>query len=347
MTTPHTHVTRTDLARTDVSSTHVAERSFRAMGTDCHVLVYGIDGSVEALADLACRRVALLESLWSRFRDDSELSRLNHRAGRGFVEVSAETEALVRAMRLAWESTAAAFDPSVLTAITAVGYDRDFAQIIADDSFQAVAEPAPGMDGVEIADRMVAVPAGVGLDPGAIGKGLAADIVVDEMMHAGAMGVLVDLGGDIALAGFPGADGTWSIAIRDERHRLEQTSTQHDRAIVIPAGVAHAGIATSTSLTRRWAQARHHVIDPSTGASTDEALVQVTVTGSRAWECEVWATAALVRPTLVDSLDESFSCLALSQTRTLRDDFFVPIGGMVDQQIRNEIEMTTDQAEVA
>ena len=332
---------------THPASTHVSKRTFRAMGTECHVLVYGFDERVEAFADLACRRVVLLESLWSRFRDDSELSRLNEHAGRGLVEVSAETEALVRAMRVAWEATAGAFDPSVLTAITAAGYDRDFAEVIARESVHAVSAPAPGMGGVEIADRMVALPAGVGLDPGAIGKGLAADIVVDEMMQAGATGVLVDLGGDIALAGSPGTDDAWRIAIRDERHRLEQTSTQYQRMIVIPAGVVHAGVATSTSLTRRWAQARHHVIEPSTGASTDEALVQVTVTGSRAWECEVWATAALVRPVVVDSLDQAFSCLALSPTSTLRDDFPVLIDGMRDHQIRNELKTTTDQDEVA
>ena len=339
--------TGTHPASTHPAIAHVSKRTFRAMGTECRVLVYGIDERVEALADLACCRIALLESLWSRFRDDSELSRLNERAGRGFVEVSAETEALVRAMRVAWEVSAGAFDPTVLAAITAAGYDRDFAEVIACDSVQAVSEPAPGMGGVEIANRMVALPAGVGLDPGAIGKGLAADIVVDEMMQAGAAGVLVDLGGDIALAGSPGTDDAWRISIRDERHRLDETSTQHARTIVIPAGVEHAGIATSTSLTRRWAQARHHVIDPSTGASTEEALVQATVTGSHAWECEVWATAVLVRPTLVDSLDESFSCLALSRTSTQRDDFLVLIDAKFDQQIRNQPKTITGQEEVA
>lgn len=323
-------------------SVHVSSRALRAMGTDCHVLVYGTDERVEALADLACRRVELLESLWSRFRGDSELSRLNERAGRGPVEVSAETEALVRAMKAAWEFTAGAFDPSVLTAITAAGYDRDFAEVIATESLHTAVGPAPGLGGVEVGDRRVWLPEGVGLDPGAIGKGFAADMVVDEMMHAGAVGVLVDLGGDIAFAGSPGADGAWRIAIRDERHRIGQPSPQHDRSIVMPAGVLHAGIATSTSLTRRWAQARHHVIDPSTGASTDETLVQVTVSGSRAWECEVWATAALVRPTVIGSFDVGFSCLALSRNHTVRDDFPDRSDDVLDED-----ETSTQEQEVA
>ena len=302
--------------------THLARRDFRAMGTECSVLVYGDDSRVESLADLARRRVDLLESLWSRFQNDSELSRLNARSGQGAIAVSAETEALVRAMRSGWERTAGAFDPSVLAAITAAGYDRDFSQVVARDYIAGVAAHAPGMAEVRVEDRRVCLPQGVGVDPGAIGKGLAADIVVDEMMEAGAMGVLVDLGGDIAFAGCPGRESHWRIALHDERQGRPDVGVPSDRHYLVPAGIDHAGIATSTTLTRRWAQGRHHVIDPASARSTDETLVQVTVAGTRAWECEVWATAVLVRPTLaVQGLPEDLRCLALDATSVVRDDF--------------------------
>ena len=325
-----------------MSSTYVARREFRAMGTDCSILIYGSDPRVESLADLAKHRVDLLESLWSRFRPESELSRVNERAGSGEVSISAETEALIRAMRSGWEMTRGAFDPTVLTAVRANGYDRTFTDIVETDNLQtesfraddcraddfatgmvardfvsAVSEPAPGMADVTIGERVVALPGGVGLDPGAIGKGLAADIVVDEMIEAGARGVLVDLGGDIAFAGSPGEDPQWRIAIFDEGSREDGTNRLH----VVPAKVAHAGIATSTSLTRRWARGRHHVIDPGTGLSTDEALVQATAAGDRAWECEVWATAMLVRPQMLAELPEQMSCTAFSTSGVHRDDF--------------------------
>lgn len=304
-----------------MAGTYVAHREFRAMGTECSILVYGEDRRMEQLADLAHRRVDLLESLWSRFRADSELTRLNQQSGSGGVVVSAETEGLVRAMQRGWEWTGGAFDPTVLSAVKSNGYDRDFAELIAHDFVDAVAAPAPGMADVVVGDRMVVLPRGVGVDPGAIGKGLAADMIVDEMMEAGAQGVLVDLGGDIAFAGNPGTEAHWRISISDERAKAADDQVEHDRRCVVPAGVEHAGIATSTSLTRRWAQGRHHVIDPATGESTGEALVQVTVAGSRAWECEVWATAILVRPEMLSNLPDHMQCAAFSAREVLRDDF--------------------------
>ena len=298
-----------------------ARRNFRAMGTDCSVLVYGRDASAAALADLARTRVEILESLWSRFRPESELSRLNIRSGLGPVPVSAETEGLLRAMHAGWEWTHGAFDPSVLAAVGANGYDRDFSEVLASDFVAGVGAQAPGLAEVMIGDRTVSLPRGVGVDPGAIGKGLAADMVVDEISEAGAMGILVDLGGDIAFAGTAGHDSMWHIAIRDERIRASHDREPDGRHHLVPSGVEHAGIATSTSLTRRWAHGRHHVIDPSTGTSTDETFVQVTLAGDRAWECEVLATAVLVRPDLLDRLPAGMSCVAFTSDGTPRDDF--------------------------
>lgn len=302
--------------------TYVASREFRAMGTKCSILVYGEDQQMEVLADLAQARVDILEGLWSRFRADSELSRLNEQSGSGGVVISAETEGLLRAMRHGWEWTGGAFDPTVLSAVRSNGYDRDFASLIARDFVDAVGAPAPGMADVVVGDRVVTLPRGVGVDPGAIGKGLAADMIVDEMMEVGAGGVLVDLGGDIAFAGSPG-EQEWRIAIRDERLGDTEEPSSIDRLHTVSSGALHAGIATSTSLTRRWAQGRHHVIDPATGECTEEALVQVTVAGSRAWECEVWATAILVRPDMITSLPDHMICTALTAREALRDDFVV------------------------
>lgn len=295
-----------------------ARREFRAMGTDCVVVVYGAREYTDVLADLAQRRVALLEDLWSRFRDDSELSRLNTRAGQGPIAVSRETELLVRRMRQAWEATAGAYDPTVLAAVRANGYDRDLTDVRAlETPLFLSAQPAVGMTGVEVDRGTITLPAGIGLDPGAIGKGLAADIVVDEIMAAGANGVLVDLGGDIALAGHPGSESEWCIDVRDERTRCSSGQT-----VRFPAGIDHAGVATSTTKTRRFADARHHVINPATGASTNEAVVQVTVAGSPAWWCEVWATAALVDPVILqDRLPAELSAFAVSADRTIMNDF--------------------------
>ncbi|MFM8516075.1 MAG: FAD:protein FMN transferase [Actinomycetota bacterium] len=263
-----------------------ARIDFRAMGTDCAISVWS-STHAEDLARLARTRVEILEECWSRFRATSELSLLNARAGQGPIEVSEDLHALVAAMTRAWEMTGGAFDPTVGTAMRAWGYDVTFADVITRNHDAAVAlHPAPGMAGVAIDGCTVTLPSGVELDPGAIGKGLAADIIAREIHAAGATGVLVDLGGDIVVRGRPGAD-TWRIAVTDERspelviHTFEITDE-------------HAGIATSSVLRRRWAGTRHHVIDPMTGAIADTSAVQVTVLAPSGADAEVIATAAIL-----------------------------------------------------
>jgi FAD:protein FMN transferase len=274
------------------------ERRFRAMGTDCHVLVYAPESAAEELADLALVRVELLEQSWSRFRPASELNRLNASAGHGPQPVSADLLRLGLSMQAAWLGTGGLFDPTVLASLRALGYDADFATVAArpagalDDVLLAA---APGMSGVTIdeSSSTISLPPGVGLDPGAIGKGLAADIVAEELISAGAHGVLVNLGGDVSLAGEPDTDEPWAIGIEDERrgtddpHRLMRTLT-------LVGG--RAGVATSTTLKRRWAQGRrHHVLDPRTGSMSASDLVQVTVVAPDACTAEWSATAALLQ----------------------------------------------------
>ena len=274
------------------------ERRFRAMGTDCHVLVYASQSVAEELADLALVRVELLEQSWSRFRPASELNRLNASAGHGPQPVSADLLRLGLSMRAAWLGTGGLFDPTVLASMRALGYDADFATVAArpagalDDVLLAA---APGMSGVTIdeSSSTISLPSGVGLDPGAIGKGLAADIVAEELISAGAHGVLVNLGGDVSLAGEPDSDEPWAIGIEDERRGADDPQRLM-RTLTLAGG--RAGVATSTTLKRRWAQGRrHHVLDPRTGSMSASDLVQVTVVAPDACTAEWSATAALLQ----------------------------------------------------
>jgi thiamine biosynthesis lipoprotein len=272
---------------------------FRAMGTDCEVHVTAVGDAGRDLSGLAIERIELLEQSWSRFRPTSELNRLNERAGAGPVPVSEDLLHLVQRMHGAWHDTDGLFDPTVLASMTALGYDTDFAAVASRPATHwqdVVTAPAPGMSAVVIdrADSTVALPLGIGLDPGAIGKGLAADIVAEELLSAGAHRVLVNLGGDIAVAG-PVDDGTpWHIGVEDERARRD--SDERLERVLEVAG-PRAGIATSTTMKRRWAQGRrHHVIDPRTGNVSTGDLAQVTVVADSASEAEVLATAALLLP---------------------------------------------------
>ena len=285
---------------------------FRAMGTDCSIQVWG--DNAQAIAALGQVRVDILEARWSRFRPSSELSVLNARAGQGPIGVSEDTELLIRAMRDGWQATDGAFDPTIGLSLIAHGYDADFPMLSTRKAWEWVApQPAHGMGDVAIGNGSVNLPIGIALDPGAIGKGLAADLVVDELMGAGVDGVLVDLGGDIAHAGV-NSDEVWVLAIRDERN---STSTTESHSI----STEHRGLATSTTLKRRWAGTRHHVLDPRTGTMVDEHLVQVSVCAARASIAEIWATALLVRPELLSSAPPNMQVLALSSQDVIRNDF--------------------------
>src|SRR5262249_49153875 len=147
------------------------------------------------------------------------------------------------------------FDPTVLPAVRAAGYDRDFAQVRM-HAHARPTEPAPGCAGIECADwlRAITIPPGVALDPGGIGKGLAADVVSEEMIDAGAAGALVNVGGDARMRGEPPNGASWDIAIADPAHDDEE---------ILRFGLHEGAVATSSRVQRRWTTAAgemHHLI---------------------------------------------------------------------------------------
>src|SRR5580704_7395165 len=145
------------------------------MGTTCEVTIVG--GS-EALVGVARSRVEQLERRWSRFPADSEITRLNARPGQP-TALSADSYLLVERAVAGWRWTAGLYDPTVLRAIEDAGYDRSFEQI-GDSTADRQASAAPGCSQVVLDPhlRTVTLPPDAGFDPGGIGKGLAADVVV-------------------------------------------------------------------------------------------------------------------------------------------------------------------------
>jgi thiamine biosynthesis lipoprotein len=271
------------------------------MGTDCHVYIVADEVSGADLLQLAQDRAELLEDCWSRFRPASELNRLNAFAGQGPMVVSGDLYLLADRMRQAWSMSGGLFDPTVLSSMMALGYDADFSLVSArsaEDLGDIITSTAPGMSGVRLdeAAMTISLPAGVGIDPGAIGKGLAADIIAAELFETGADGVLINLGGDLAFVGNTEDGTSWSIGVEDERLPVDDAARVL-RVFEFPEGPTTAGIATSTTLKRRWAQGRrHHVIDPRTGGMSVSDLVQVTVVADEAWQAEITATTALLMP---------------------------------------------------
>ncbi|MFI6770717.1 FAD:protein FMN transferase [Streptomyces sp. NPDC050355] len=261
----------------------VVEARCLVMGSAGHLLVAG---GPELLAQ-AHSRLEELESLWSRFRPDSDLCRLNASPAQ-WVRLSPPTIAIVRQAVRAWELTGGLFDPTVLPALESAGYTRSF-EALPQELLPATApEPAPGCADVGIRADQVRLPPGIRLDLGGIGKGYAADLVAQELLASGAGGACVNLGGDVRVAGSPPAASSWVVAVENE------TAPGTD---LVWLALAEGAVATSTRLRRRWqrqGREHHHLIDPGSGAPTASDVVSVTVVAGETHWAEVLAKAALI-----------------------------------------------------
>ena len=259
------------------------------MGSDVHVVVVG--GSVDTL-DRAVERIEQLESRWSRFRADSEVTMLNNNAGRA-VAVSSDTRLLVDRSIEAWRLTGGSFDPTLLDDLRRAGYDRSFESLGAESNRPAVSPrdrsiDAPGCTDIRVDAATVTIPIGIGFDAGGIGKGLAADLVATELIAEGVGGVCINIGGDLRVIGESPSGEGWTLAIE---HPLST-------APIALVGLAEGAIATSSVLRRTWkldGKTRHHLIDPATGEPSESDLALASVIAGEGWKAEVLAKAALLR----------------------------------------------------
>jgi thiamine biosynthesis lipoprotein ApbE len=264
-----------------------------ALGTSMHVVV-----TDPAHLDAATASVAwVVESIdraCSRFRDDSELSRLLATPGpRETVVSPLLAEALATAIRAA-ELTDGAVDPTVGEAVRSAGYSVDFDSVERDgEAIPMTVRPVPGWRRIRLysATRRVEIPEGVEIDLGATAKALAADMGAAAARDAiDGRGVLVSLGGDVAVAGMPPDEG-WHVQIAED-----------SRASVTPDGetiaIRSGGIATSSTTVRRWRRGGvelHHIIDPATGLPAAGPWRTVSVVAGSCVDANIAATAAIVR----------------------------------------------------
>jgi FAD:protein FMN transferase len=256
----------------------------------------------------------------SRFRADSELSRVNASDGRPVRIGELLMEALELAMRAA-ELTGGDVDPTVGRALELAGYDRDWRLLTPCEGHAGAGPLRSGVprnglarNGAPIGrtrradtiavrrlsgwraialDRKracVQAPRGVRLDLGATAKGWAADRAADAAARASGCGALVSIGGDIATSG-AGPAGGWHIRVTDD-HRSQPTAPGQTVAIL------SGGLASSSTTVRRWrhdGRTMHHIIDPRTGGPAQTCWRTVSVAAASCAEANIAATAVLIR----------------------------------------------------
>jgi len=287
----------------------IGTRYLKALGTSANLLVTDPSSTDRACAILRAELDAI-DRACSRFRPDSELWQLNHARGRA-MRVSALLAEAVAVALAAAKVTDGDVDPTCGRSLVQLGYDRDFAAARQDTSpLSQPAVPAAGWQAVELdrERREIKIPAEVMLDLGATAKALAADRAAVRIAAALNCGVLVNLGGDISIAGEP-PDHGWLVGIVDNRgfdgvpgpapprHDASSRSLSppcHDAVVAVRDG----GLATSSTKVRAWSRGSarlHHIIEPSTGMPVGSCWRTVSVAAATCVDANTASTAAIIR----------------------------------------------------
>ncbi len=273
----------------------------------CGFGVFGTFGALlvtrqSALAD--ARRVLAgelraMDRACSRFRADSELTAVNQAEGTELPVSPLFAEALAVALRAA-EASDGDVDPTCGRSLVSLGYDRDFAELAGHEQASApLPAPAAGWQCVRLDEQAstVHVPAGVQLDLGATAKALAADRAARAIAAATGAGALVNLGGDIAVAGQAPERG-WRVQIADDLPPRSYPGARAVRRLGPVIAIWDGGLATSGTGTRRWRRAGqdlHHIVNPVTGRSASSCWASVSVAGASCVDANTASTAAIIR----------------------------------------------------
>ena len=266
--------------------------SLPALGTTAVLWTSDAEALSAATIELQ-RELAASDETCSRFRADSELSRLNHSAGGTRVTISPLLAEAVRVALRAAETTGGIVDPTVGRSLRLLGYDRTFTIVRSRDSItmRVGYAPAPGWRSVGLDDetRPLRLEPGTELDLGATAKALAADRAAQAAAMRTGCGVLVSLGGDIAVSGRAPEEG-WPVLIADD-HRARLAGP--GPVVAITSG----GLATSSTEVRRWRVGEvelHHIVDPRTGTPVERVWRTVTVAAASCVDANTASTAAIV-----------------------------------------------------
>ncbi len=282
----------------EVPATEASE-TFACFGTTCAAFVIGDTGERTSTEAVELARTVLLEwhERFSRFRADSELSRLNADP-RETVPVSATMARFVAAACEAARLTGGLVDPTLASEIEAAGYPDDLPEdaqgalglreALTHAPARAPGHPNPGSAWrsvrLDSGGRSVSRPAGVRLDSGGIAKGLFADLLVAALRDHES--VAINCGGDLRLG------GSGSLA------RAVEVSSPFGPGMLHVFELDRGGVATSGIGKLSWIDADglpgHHLLDPATGRPAFTGVVQVTALAPTAAEAEARTKAALL-----------------------------------------------------
>lgn len=260
---------------------------FRAMGCQMLALVEQNSEHAPGILDQVPEWFEAWEQSLSRFRYDSELSRLNRTQDQP-VPVSQTLWEVFQAALVADRVTGGLVTPTVLDAVVLSGYDRPFDQLQSNrGNLDVWTEIQPlSLVVYDEENRSICLPPGIHLDFGGIAKGWAAYQAVERLQSSGP--ALMNAGGDIAISGLRLDGESWLVGISNPLVPDQDLAMLH---------LQGGGIATSGKDRRRWRQGdllNHHIIDPRSGGSAFTDILTVTVVAPTAMEAEAAAKSVFL-----------------------------------------------------
>jgi thiamine biosynthesis lipoprotein len=231
-----------------------------------------------------------LEAALSIYRDDSEISRVNDRAGRGPVSVSPHTARLLELSKQFGASTEGAFDITVAPLVRLWGFSGGTRlETLPSPEAVAAASGAAGIAHLVLSNGTAYLDQpGAAVDLGGIGKGYAVDVCVAALRERGAENFLMNLGGNMRGMGTRNRDTPWRIGIRNPFDRQNILGT-----LALPGGMAVATSGNYEKFVEIEGRRYSHIIDPATGRPV-EGVAGVTAVAATATDADALSTALFV-----------------------------------------------------
>ncbi len=296
--------------------------SISALGTACSLIGYGVPPSVEA-RQIFVSLIQEMDVAASRFREDSELSRIFNGKALSKVVVSEILFDAIDAALFAAVVTNGYLDPTVAGSLVAMGYKADFSEISGRSEgdlpdLQVVLPPGYRNIRLHRGELSVSVSEGVTLDLGSTGKAFLADRIRHRIELELAEHVLVNLGGDIS-ASLTLEGESWPVKITDDGG-LDPFSS----GVIIQ--ISGGGVATSSTLKRSWRTSSgiraHHIIDPRTGISANSPFESVTVVAGSALDANIASCGTIAMGSLGPEWLESTRLPAIARARNADVRYF-------------------------
>ena len=264
---------------------------FRAMNTSILLAGDGPVASVQTGFSLTQKYIEECEKRFTRFSEASELSSLNRSSGEWFEASQDLFDVVALAMRL-HRQTEGLFDPSILEALEAAGYDRSMDELRLYGSAASPVLVRPrlfrfGEMRLDAERCRIYLPVGMRIDLGGIAKGWIAEKAA-KVLADWTQVCAVDAGGDAFMVGYPPGEDAWRVTLEDPTEPVRGLAV-----LKIPPG----GVATSTVTKRRWKQGdleQHHLIDPRTQHPAKTEWLSMTVIAPHTAEAEVYAKSLLI-----------------------------------------------------